>query len=103
MAFFVQATRQERLDNRMSSCPPHIRKKWKLAMDRKNFKEQRKLSRATVEQSLPKVVRFVFEEDHRQWQSKLFADMLPEEQDEAKNLWKEAEEGFLQQLADADQ
>ena len=101
MAFFAHATREERASHRMSPCPPHVKNNWMLGMARKERKEQQKLTRATKETSLPKV-RFVFEEESQQWQSKLYEDMLPEEQEEARESWKEAEAVFFEHLVQAE-
>ena len=87
MASFVHASLEERVALRMAPCPPHVKKNWLLGMARKERKEQQKLSLATVEKALPKV-RFIFEESALQWQSKLYEDMLPDEQSEAKTLGK---------------
>ena len=100
-AFFVMASPEQRAAKQVCSCPPHVRKNWLLGLARRQRQEERKLEHAAATAPLSEV-QFVFEEDAFQWQSKLFADMDPAEQEDAKNHWKQAAADYLDQQAESE-
>ena len=59
---FVVASAAERVQRRLTACPPHVRKNWLLGVARREREEARKLSTKSVIQALP-AIKFVFEED----------------------------------------
>ena len=90
MREFVFASPEERAKQRMTQCPPHIRKKYLRGLARLERMEMRKHTREKVTASMSKV-RFVFTEEGG-WSIKSYADMSSEEQQSAKTAWLEAEE-----------
>ena len=87
--FFVMASAQDRLEQRLAPCPPHVRKAWHLGMAKRARAEQRKLSCAQVTSSMQQV-KYVFTEEAT-WGTKLWTDMNAEEQVSAEDAWKKAE------------
>lgn len=88
---FVMTPAAERVQCRLTACPPHVRKNWLLGVARREREEARKLSTKSVIQALP-AIKFVFEEDDQlDWCMKSFSDMTQDEKDVAKSKWKEAD------------
>ena len=81
---------EERRQRRMASCPPHVRKKYRLGDRRRRRLEERKLSRPLVTASLPKV-KFVFATEKEDWTGKPTGNMDKSESQDAKDAWRAAD------------
>jgi len=90
MRKFVFATPEERAKQRLTQCPPHIRKKYLKGLARLQRMELRKHSREKVAASMSQI-RFIFTEPTAGWANKSFQDMSSEEQQSAKTAWSDAE------------
>ena len=88
---FVNTPQSERLQCRLASCPPHVRKNWQLGMARRQREEARKLSKDTVLASMPSI-KFVFEDKNATWSRKTYAQMTGDDQQAARDAWNNAEE-----------
>jgi hypothetical protein len=89
---FVLASAEERLEQEMTKCPPHVFKNWHLGCARRERAEQQKMSVSKISEAIRKHPRFVFAEEETSWRQCYTTDMTVEDLASAKLAWKEAED-----------
>ena len=87
---FIFTPPEDRVQQKLTQCPPHIRKKYLRGLARMERMEMRKHNCQRVAASMQHI-KFVFT-DEQTWTNTLYADMSPEEHNAAKTAWMEAEE-----------
>ena len=87
---FIFTAPDNRQQQRLTQCPPHIRKKYLRGLARLVRMEKRIHTHDTVTASM-REIKFVFT-DEETWQPSLYDDMTPEDQNSANLAWAEANE-----------